>query len=171
MSMASVRQGVASFLTQPPLPGLMAVHRAMPTIIPGTDYGAGGGWAFGAIGLVHIARSYDTVKAGGTPGHLERAVNYTVDFIMSAAQTNGDAVTGTDNWDALIEATKVRLRSNPSLGTAGNPEPILFAAVGNGIPGSNAQDIIVDTDLPRQNKGSIYFWTKIQFSVSEVYVG
>lgn len=171
MSMASVRAGVSSFLTLPPIDGLRAVKKSMPLIVPGQDYGTGGGWTFGAVGIVHIAHSSDVVRAGGNGPHLERAVSYTLDFVLSGVDSGGNAEAATDNWDALVEAVKVRLRSDPALGTSGTPQPILFAGVGNGVPNTNSPDLIVDTDFPRQNKGAVYFWAKVQFFASEVYIG
>lgn len=175
MSVGTVRTAVSAFIAPPNVTGLNKVYAAMPNPIPATDYTAGQyGLNWGAVGVVHVARAATRLRSGGNTGaHLERSAHYVVDIVLVFRDTSGDFVQAQQNHDAMQDALRARLTSDPTLGTTGSQHPILFGGLGTSVPGvSSGEDLILTQDLPKQDRGSFLKWSRMQLTnVVEVYVG
>lgn len=163
MSRASVREAVRLWFEPGTVPGLFAVHRAQPKIIGGEDYGYG---AFGsnvdegsgAYAIVHIADERETrIAIGGAHSGMKH-ITYQVALIVHFKSVNPDAVEAMDDYDALIEKLKLRLRADRNLGQDGK---VIWQA------GEEAGDIHVQSDLPATDEGATYIWSVLEFNVIE----
>ena len=161
MSRATVRAAVAQWFDPAYVPGLFATHRAEPKIIPGSDYGLeafGGnlGAGSGAYAIVHIADERERrVAIGGAHSGMKH-VTYDIALVVHFRSVKPDALEAMDDYDALIEALKQRLRADRNLGQNGL---VIWQA------GEDGDDIHIQSDLPAEDDGSIYIWSVLEFKV------
>jgi hypothetical protein len=162
VSRANVRAAVAQWFDPGAVPGLFAIHRAEPKIIPGSDYGLEAfgtnvGNGSGAYAVVHIADERETrIAIGGAHSGMKH-ITYDVALVIHFRSVKPDAIEAMDDYDTLIEAVKQRLRADRNLG---QPTSVWQA-------GSDPGDIHIQSDLPAQDDGSVYIWSVMEFKVIE----
>lgn len=170
MSRATVRAAVASWIEGGGIAGLNTVYRAQPWFVDGQRWKLSAQLGSGAVGFVHIVEDTErraTLPAEGpanTSGVVgQKIVTYTIGFVvlfqyLIPAEAASEDV-WTDPLDALLEGIKARLRSDPTLGTAGSP---IFQAAQD--PG----DCRIMSDLPRRESGLVMSWNVIEFHADEI---
>ncbi len=160
MSGAGVRAAVAAYVTAANITNLVEVFADPPfdmANVPADDLTPAGATTT-AVGVVFIDTEDDTTIAFDGQGG-RRTVTYAVSLEILLWDISADATTAQNATDALIDAVKVRLRTDPKLGTepAGNNE-IIQAAVSR---------LFVERGRPeRPGDGDAWAcWTGVHFDV------
>ena len=130
MTAATVRAAIQTFLRAASVPGLNQVNRA-PVIVTDPTTSLGGAPA-GASGYVWLESNDEAaLSVGGATGTAPngwRLVSYNAalifDYYVLANSTSDD--TWADGLDAMTDAVKVALRSDPTLGTTGQGQLTIF---------------------------------------------
>lgn len=122
MSSAGVRSAVANYITAAAIPNLTAFFADPPfdmEDVPYDDFTTAGS-TMDAIGMVFVDTDSDEVIAlDGAGGR--RQVTYEVSVEVMLWDTSGDASVSQAAYDALVDAVKALLRTDPQLGTAITP--------------------------------------------------
>jgi hypothetical protein len=165
VSAATVRAAISSFLASPAIPGVTKQYRAMPWYIDGANWNLADNLGSGAVIALHLANDDETRESGGQVIGLKDTdyvaflvvlYQYLIPSGTQATAYQGDEYI--DPLDAVIEAIKDRLHSDPSLG---NPAVIKTS-------GQEPRDLHVERSLPRREPGKLLAWNTIRFSVTEV---
>lgn len=164
MSRATVRAATVAWFAPPNVAGLYTVYKAQPKLIPNTAYRAGApaGTASGAIMFPHIEEETEHRIAfgGATSGH--KLIEYKLGLVVRFLSVRTKSEDAQDDYDALIEAVKQRIRQDRTWGTSASANPIFEA-------GDRGPGIHLISDLPRQNKnGATLIWSALTVSMFEV---
>jgi hypothetical protein len=127
MSRATVRAGIAAYLAPPAVTGINTVYTSYPKIIPAAAFfassaiGAGGGAAL----VVHIVASPEMRKTSPAVAGGWKRVDHEVElnlfhrWVAPSQTVGGDAmIDAMANFDAVIDALKVKIRADPTCGGA-----------------------------------------------------
>lgn len=123
MSSASIRASVVQFFTVPIVPGLPVVTRALEEMQALTADGVSPTSTFG---VVHILDEKERRVAGPATIGI-RFVDYIIHLQICHA-FDGSGPEAMDDLDALVEACKARLRSDPRIGQ--QPSTVFEASQG-----------------------------------------
>lgn len=169
MSRTTVRAVLADFLTGANITGLNGIYKAEPTFFPGEqlDAAAGNGvaaWAWVNLGDSSEERWSVPAQWPGQNGAGDKAVHYDAAIIVQyhylIPQRTSTPVSP-DDWvsgeDAIIQAIKDRLHSDPALGDAG---VVLVSGQGRG-------DMRVSGDNPLMEPGKVLSTRVIEFGITE----
>lgn len=152
MSRASLRAAVVTHFTG--VAGLTNLYRSQPKTIPAAAWGT----PSGSVAFPYIeSESEKRQSFGGDTGGRKRIL-YTVGLVVRFRSTS-DGETAMDQFDALIEALKIRLRTDRTLGSA------VFSAGEGDTQGDDDIDVI--SDLPQTEANVIHIWSVMRFQVVE----
>lgn len=129
-SSAIVRQAVAAYLTAAAIPNLAQVYADPPfdtSNIPWSQINPPG-TTTNAVGVIFIDSDEDTTVAMDGAGG-RRVVTYDVSLELLLVDVSGQPAGAQSAMDDLIDAVKVRLRTDPALGTDQSESAIIQAAV------------------------------------------
>lgn len=118
MSRGTARAGTAAWLGSGQVAGLNAVYTSFPKRLDGQAFTAGQppGTASGAVAVVFIAGEVESRLAiGGEHGGWKR-IDYTIQVHIFHRSTEPDAQAAMDSFDGVVEALKVRLRADRTMG-------------------------------------------------------
>lgn len=171
MSAATVRSQLQAFLSSPPITGLEKVYRDQPWIALGGDWQLSSNAGWGAIGWLHLDEESET-RATLPAVAGQKRVDYRVglvvlyQYLIPAQLPDGQAE---DAWvgplDALLDAVKARLRSDPKAGTGPGLDGVIFQQ------SQDPQDLKISRDLPRRDHGKVWSWQVVEFTVTEIVTG
>lgn len=171
MSRATVRATLATFLQGANITGLHGVYKAKPTFYDGSNLDAAAlngsaAWAWVVLGdssedrLSVPAQWPGQAGAGNKAVHYEAAIVVEYQFLIPSAQIASP--TPPDAWvdgeDAIIQALKDRLHSDPSLGTAA----VVLAS------GQENRGMQVTGDEPLLEPGKVVSIKAISFRITEI---
>lgn len=117
---ASVRAAVKTYFTPPAVSGLNTLYSAWPKRgVPWPDYIAGqpAGTQSGTVAVVHLARDDERRLAVGGSISGKKVIEYAVELQLMLRSTKAKAEDAVDDYDAVVDAVKARLRYDRSLGT------------------------------------------------------
>ena len=121
MSRATVRAALYAFLAPPNVSGINTLSTSTPKRIPGSDFRKGqiAGTKSGAVGVLHLDGENEMRIAlgGATSGRKEITYSVTLEVYQHSIQTHAE--TAMDDFDAVIETVKARIRLDRQVGTAG----------------------------------------------------
>ncbi len=179
MSDRKLRDALVTFLAEPALPGMQKVYRDMPWLLDGGEWNlaAQGGW--GAIAYVHIDDAKESrITFGGENGEGmptgQKRIDYTVSIVVAyqyviptTVPDGQDESAWVDPLDALLDALKDRLRSDPTLGI-GSAASFADAAVFQA--GQNDGDIRLTRDIPRLDRKAarVWSWSRVEFDAVQI---
>lgn len=170
MSRATLRAAAATWFATDSIPGLVRVYKAQPWFVDGANWNLGTSVngepiGSGAIAFVHIIDEYEsrlTVPAVTGSKMMTYKCGLVVLYqyvIPSATFTSA----GEDDWvtglDDILDGTIARIRTDPTIGTGGNP---VFQL------GQDPEDDKITSDLPRRYEGVIASWNVIEFTAEEI---
>lgn len=123
MSRQSVRQGIANWLAAG-TPALRTVYAGLPRVIPATAFwGSATGATHGAVAAVHLPADRERRRALGGANAGWKQLDYTVEiqlffrYVAPADALGRDAgLEATEQFDALIDSIKARIRSDRTAG-------------------------------------------------------
>jgi hypothetical protein len=170
MSRASVRRALVDYFSPPAINGLVKVYRAAPTLAPGQDFEYGdANWA--AIAYVHLPHKAETrIALGGEHGGQKMAVWDTALVVVyrwlipNPLPVDQDRAAWVDPLDLLLDDITDLIRADRTLGTGAGG--IAWQA-GEGDR-TNSPDIVIDADLPLEDKGTVHQWQAVKFAVVEM---
>jgi hypothetical protein len=159
MSRASIREAVTVFLEPPKVPGLNRVFTSFPKRVEGGwfRYGQPAGTQSGAIGIVHIVGEREERIAFGGEHSGKKWVHYTVELQIFSHSIHQLSERAMDDFDAVVDAAKDRLRSDRRLGQF----PIIFESGERQLDGVYGEPRVLQD-------GSTEIWGCVRFEVSEV---
>lgn len=171
MSRATVRAALAAFLQGADIPGLHGMYGAEPVFYAGEQLNAGAedgvaAWAWVVLGDSSEERWSVPAQWPGQDGagdkgvHYDAAIMVMYQYLIPSAQVT--PAVAPDAWvdgeDAIIQAIKDRLHSDPALGA---PAVVL-------VSGQNRGDMRVSGDDPRFEPGKVVSVKAIEFRITEV---
>ena len=112
------RAAVMAFFAPPAVANLNTIHKAWPRLNPWADYTAGqpAGTQSGAVGVVHLARDDERRLSTGLAGTgAKKRIDYEVELQVILRSTKLSPDDAVDDYDAVIDGIKARLRSNQTL--------------------------------------------------------
>lgn len=159
MSRAQVRQAVVDFFAPPAVPYLSEIYRAVPKRIPGPEFRKTlpSGTYSGAIAIVNLTGEREERIAIGGEHNGRKWVHYEVVLELKLHSIHTHSEDAMDDFDALVDAIKTKLRSDRRLANNG----VIF----------EAGEAYLDTDYAEpevMNDGSTIIWGIVRFEVSEV---
>ena len=164
MSSASVRAAVAAYITAAALPNLTAFFAELPFDMEDVPYDefTRAGSTMDAIGAVFVDTESDQFIAFDGAGG-RREVTYEISVELLLWDTSGDPVVAQGAYDALVDALKFLLRTDPQLGTAVTPG----IAGNNGIIQAAVDRLATDYGRPvRIGDGDTWAcWAGVRFNV------
>lgn len=167
MSRATVRAALETWLAPPNVAWVGSIFGSMPKIIPGPAFtaGLGSGSRSGSVMVIFIEDEHETRTALGGPHGGRKMVTYEVGIVIRFRSSQADSQVAVDDYDALIESLKERIRADRTLGTSGTANPLFQAGEGPGA------DLSITSDMPRIDKGgSTYVWGALKLTVAEEIV-
>lgn len=170
MSAKTVRSAIQTFLQAADTPGLTTLYRSMPYEIPSIAY-CPNGQSFGAAGYIWLMAHKETVvSVGGAPSVQPngwRAVTYaaSVVFDWRVLQPDTDDDSWTDGLDDMVDAVKVALRSDPTLGTTGDGALTIFTAANAWPDPEPSITVILETPLRDDDSAMFTIHGSIDFPV------
>jgi hypothetical protein len=171
VSRATVRAALATFLQGANITGLNGIYKAKPTFYDGAQLDAGGdngsaAWAWVDLGDSDETRLSVPAQWPGQTGAGDKAVHYDAaivveyQFLIRSAQIASTAAPDAwvDGEDAIIQAIKDRLHSDPALGNAA----VVLAS------GQENRGMHVTGDDPLREPGKIVSIKAISFRITEI---
>jgi hypothetical protein len=165
---AAVRAAVSGFIAT--VPGITKMFRDEPWIVTSDAWETEDGLP-GTVAYTHINRDQETryAMSGQDGSGAGKAVVYDMSVVVLYQYVIPDQPDDKDSWvdglDALIDAIKARLRSDPTLGTGQNGA---IWQAGEGDPFGGGADIVIQRDLPKLNNGKVLSWNNLTFKVVEM---
>lgn len=170
MPASTVRAAVASWISGGNIAGLNTVYRAQPWFVDGQKWNLSAQLGSGAVGFVHILEeaerrlTFPAESPANTSGVVgEKEITYTLGFVVLYQYLIPTDPASEDDWvdplDTLLAAIKARLRSDPTLGTGGDP---IFEAA------QDPNDCRTVHDLPRRDSGTVQSWNVVEFHATEI---
>ena len=154
MSRASVRAGIAAFLSPPNVAGLNEVYPSLPVVQPGEMFFSQPGQKSGAAAFIFI--EHERERRMSLPAYrANKMVVYEVAvvvnfFWITAGGVGGMAqdpgVQAMEAYDSIVDALKARIRSDLTMGGT-------FFSAGDGAE-LGQDDLQLDSDLPVLVDGS-----------------
>ena len=174
MSQSSVRNQIAAFIKAANIPAVEYVFRGGPYRTDGSLFKLGANNGHGAVLFVHLDQSNESritvpslapTNLSGAVG--QKQVQYVVSIVIMykfKVQELGqgqDVDVWVDPLDAIIDALKTRIRSDPNQGDASK----IFQA------GQDPIDLRLVQDLPVEIPNGILFsLARLQYNVTEIIV-
>jgi hypothetical protein len=161
MSRSQVREKVGTWIADAGIPNLNQVFTSHPKRI-NFEQNATAGQATRAAGLVFIAgETEERIAIGGASNGWKR-VDYDVQFQVYTHSMHQLAQNAMDDFDAIIDAIKDRVRSGGH--RLGEPDGTIIWQVGEGI-----KQISVVYGEPQTNDGgATEIWAAVQFEVTQM---
>lgn len=161
MSATAVEAAVANYITGAAIPNLVACLANPPFDMENVPVNAftPAGTTTSAVGVVYVDTDEDEVIAlDGAGGR--RKCTYTVSLEVLLWDVSGDATVAGNAYDTLVDAIKVRLRTDPMLGTtpAGASGDIIQAAVSRLFVERGRPVLLGNGNVPAR-------WAGVQFAV------
>lgn len=155
MTSASIRASVVGFFTQPLIPGLPTVTRALDQEQSLT---ADGVTPLSSFAVVHIVDEKERRISGPAVQGI-RLVDYVIHLQVCHA-FDGTGPEAADDLDALIENIKARIRSDPRIG---QPPTAIFQAA----QGQDPQIHVMRGQTEFLGEGTPVTWFAIEFTTTE----
>ena len=155
---AGARAAVAAFFAPPAVVGLNRVYTSFPksSNLPSNTYTGNTGALSGAVGIVHIVRSTESrIAIGGAHGGIKRTI-YDVELQILMRSSQRLAEDSMNDFDAVLDATVSRLRSDRILGTDGLT-----------VWQAGEQMLDVESAEPRITQSVTEIWSAIKFDLSQ----
>lgn len=159
MSRAQVRKAVAEFFAPPAIPMLGSIYRSVPKRVPGPEFRKTlpQGTHSGAIAIINLVNEREERIAIGGEHSGRKWVHYEVALEVKMHSIHKHSEDAMDDFDALIDAIKSKLRSDRRLANDG----IIFESGERLLVAEYAEPEVM-TD------GSTIIWGVVRFEVSEV---
>lgn len=157
MSRATVRAAVAAFFAAPAVANLNKVYTSFPKRMNAGDFlvGQAAGTKSGAVAVIFVGREIERRVAMGGATSGKKRVDYDVDlevFLRSVEQTAEAAM---DAYDAVVDAIKVKLRTDRVIGAGAT----VFQAGEATLDGEH--------EMPRRTVDGTDIAGRVTFEVSE----
>jgi hypothetical protein len=161
MSRAQVRSNVAQWIADAAITNLNQVFASHPKRI-NFEQNATAGQATRAAGMVFIAgETEERIAVGGANSGWKR-VDYDVEFQIYCHSMQNYAQDAMDDFDAIIDAVKDRVRSGGH--RLGQPDGSIIWQVGEGV-----KQIAVSYGEPKTNDGgATEIWAAVEFEVTQM---
>lgn len=164
MSSAAVRAGLVAYFKAQNIAGLNKVHSAPPFWADGSEWNLAANLGSGAVAAVHLTSDAESrISVPALTG--TKIVHYRVGLMLfyqwlkpSAQLTPVDEAAWADPLDVIVDGVKAALRADPNCGI---PSVIWQSA-------QDANDVVVQRDIPRQLPGKVVSWNVVEFNVYEV---
>lgn len=156
MSRAVIRAALAAYIAPPNIAGLNKVYTSQPKIIQGPEFFQPGltGFASGAVASVFIEREVELRKALGGATSGKKRINYDIAILIQFRSTKPRSEDAMDDYDALIERLKVRIRTDRTLGS-----PSIFQA--------GEAELEVISDLPKLSNDETMIFSALRMDIAE----
>lgn len=173
MGAAEVRKVLAAYFAPPAIPGLATVYRGFPVTLQGSDWPIGSDTAWGAGSYLSVRESREKrISVGGAHGGIKKLTFECALVVFFRWQfTDHGPYNQTDGWvdpfDNLMDALKVRLRADRTLG-CGSEGPVWQAGEGDGEGESDDVRVLVDDAQVDEDSGQVVVWAALEFTVVEM---
>lgn len=162
MSASTVRNAVTAYLGN--TTGITTFYRDQPWFADAEEWETQNGDP-GTVAYMHIDDESEEriVINGGTA--TGKQVTYQIAVVMLYQYAIPDQPLSKDSWvdglDALIEALKTKIRTDPTLGTGTGGVVWQAGSVGG-------KDIEIQRELPKLKDGLVLSWNALTFRVTEM---
>lgn len=155
MSRATVRSACKLWLDAPNVTGLLAVHSARPRNWKMSEIQFDATTPSSAAGFIHIESVDETRAANG-----KKVLSYIVALVFLFRTSRTDAGLAIDDYDALVDRIKARLRDHTGGVVLGGTQPAIFNA---------GENLLTDeTDLPPDKPLLSDSWARVRWDVLEM---